>query len=103
MRLIDGNEARRRIVAFATGLHSEVLPVDSVMILLAQEAVVDVVTVVRCKDCAHGVWDDSSGLWQCVKDADYDEKAKIYCGFSAWHDAEFYCADGEVPECAPIR
>ena len=60
----------------------------------------DVAEVVRCKDCAHGIWDDSSGLWQCVKDADYDEKAKIYCGFSAWHGAEFFCADGEEQDDA---
>lgn len=53
MRLIDGDEARRRIVALATGLHSEVLPVDTVMMLLAQETVVDAVSVVRCKDCEY--------------------------------------------------
>ena len=50
-RLIDSDEARRRIIAFATGLHSEVLPVDTVMMLLIQMPTVDAVPVVRCKDC----------------------------------------------------
>ena len=46
-RLIDANEARRRIIAFATGLHSEVLPVDTVILLLIQMLPVDAVEVVR--------------------------------------------------------
>lgn len=64
---------------------------------------VDVAPVVRCRACVHGIWDSSSALWQCVKDADYDEEIGMYTGFSAWHDADFYCADGEVRECIPIR
>lgn len=50
-RLIDADGARRRIIAFATGLHSEVLPVDTVVMLLIQMPPVDAVEVVRCKDC----------------------------------------------------
>ena len=46
-RMIDSDEARRRIIAFATGLHSEVLPVDTVMMLLIQMPAVDAVEVVR--------------------------------------------------------
>lgn len=49
-RLIDDGDARRRILAFATGLHSEVLPVDAVMMLLTQIPTVDAVPVV------HGRW-----------------------------------------------
>ena len=60
-RLIDADEARRRIIAFATGLHSEVLPVDTVMMLLMQIPPVDAVEVVRCRDCKH--WD--SETWFC--------------------------------------
>ena len=52
-RLISDGEARRRIIAFATGLHSVVLPVDTVMMLLTQVPTVDAVEVVRCKDCKH--------------------------------------------------
>ena len=51
-RLIDSDEARRRIIAFATGLHSEVLPVDTVMMLLIQMPDVDAVEVV------HGRWEE---------------------------------------------
>ena len=46
-RLIDVDEARRRIIAFATGLHSEILSVDTVMMLLIQIPTVDAVEVVR--------------------------------------------------------
>lgn len=53
MRLIDADEARRRFIAFATGLHSEVLPVDTVLMLLIQMHTVDAVEVVRCRDCKH--------------------------------------------------
>ena len=53
MMLIDADEARRRIITFATGLHSEVLPVDTVMMLLIQMPIVDAVPVVRCRDCKH--------------------------------------------------
>ena len=49
-RLIDADEASRRIIAFATGLHSVVLSVDTVMMLLTQEPTVDAVEVV------HGHW-----------------------------------------------
>ena len=52
-RLIYADEERRRIIAFATGLHSEVLPVDTVMMLLMQIPTVDAVEVVRCRDCKH--------------------------------------------------
>ena len=51
MKLIDADEARRRIIAFATGLHSEVLPVDTVMMILIQMPIVDAIPVVRCGQC----------------------------------------------------
>lgn len=58
-RLIDGVELRRRIIAFATGMHSEVLPIDTVMMLLMQTPTVDAVEVVRCKDCCSCLIDNS--------------------------------------------
>lgn len=67
-RLIDADEARRRIIAFATGLHSEVLPVDTVMMLLMQIPPVDAVEVVRCQDCKH--WD--SETWFCDNHSTFD-------------------------------
>lgn len=53
MRLISDSEARQRIIAFATGLHSTVLPVDTVIMLLTQVPTVDAVEVVRCRECKH--------------------------------------------------
>ena len=61
-RMIDADEARRRIIAFATGLHSEVLPVDTVMMLLIQMPTVDAVEVVRCKDCIYYCQDKTNGV-----------------------------------------
>ena len=55
MSLIDDADVRRRIIAFATGLHSAALPVDTVMMLLTQVPTIDAVPVVRCKDCARCV------------------------------------------------
>ena len=66
-RLIDSDEARRRIIAFATGLHSEALPVDTVMMLLIQMPAVDAVEVVRCRDCKHA-WIHPCGYVYCHRD-----------------------------------
>ena len=74
-RMIDSDEARRRIIAFATGLHSEVLPVDTVMMLLIQMPAVDAVEVVRCTDCTHRFKDS-------------------WCEY-ADDDDNFYCARGQ--------
>lgn len=54
-RLIDANEAKRRIIAFATGCHSEVLAVDSLIMMLNQSDTVDAVEVV------HGRWEYNPG------------------------------------------
>lgn len=54
-RLIDVNGAKRRIIAFATGCHSEVLPVDAVIMMLNQTPTVDAVEVVRCLICGQPV------------------------------------------------
>lgn len=61
-RLIDGVELRHRIIAFATGMHSEVLPIDTVMMLLMQTPTVDAVPVVRCRECKY--WGDEDGKLQ---------------------------------------
>ena len=49
-RLIDADETRRQIIAFATGLNQTWLSVDTVMMLLAQVPADDVATV------RHGRW-----------------------------------------------
>lgn len=52
MRLIDADELRRQILAFATGCHSEVLAVDTLMMLLIQA------TTINPDDCRpHGRWE----------------------------------------------
>ena len=79
-KLIDSVELRRRIIAFATGLHSEVLSVDTVLMLLMQAQTVDAVEVVRCKDCKHRHKDS-------------------WCEY-ADDDDNFYCARGERKEGA---
>ena len=66
-RLIDAAEARRRIIAFATGLHSEVLPIDTVMMLLTQVPTVDAVPVIRCFECKHA-WIHPCGYVFCHRD-----------------------------------
>ena len=55
-RLIDANEAKRQIIAFATGCHSEVLTVDSIIMMLNQSDTIDAVEVV------HGRWE--YGKWE---------------------------------------
>ena len=66
-RLIEAAEARRRIIAFATGLHSEVLPIDTVMMLLTQVPTVDAVPVIRCFECKHA-WIHPCGYVFCHRD-----------------------------------
>lgn len=46
-RLIDANETKRRIIAFATGCHSEALTVESIIMLLNQSDTVDAVVLPR--------------------------------------------------------
>ena len=60
-RLIDANELKRRIIAFATGCHSEVLTVDSIIMLLNQSDTVEAVEVV------HGrwIWNEENECWVC--------------------------------------
>lgn len=90
-RLIDEAEARRRIIAFATGLHSEVLPIDTVMMLLTQAPTVDAVPVIRCFECKHA-WIHPCGYVLCHRD-----------GRSAYEmtfNLDSFCSYGERKEGA---
>ena len=90
-RLIDEAEARRRIIAFATGLHSEVLPIDTVMMLLTQAPTVDAVPVIRCFECKHA-WIHPCGYVLCHRD-----------GRSAYEmtfNLDSFCRYGEIKEGA---
>lgn len=84
-RLIDVDEARRRIIAFATGLHSEVLSIDTVMMLLIHMPTVDAVEVVRCEDCTNYMNDTAyckkHDKGYCCLDDDIKPK-NHYCGYA---------------------
>lgn len=82
-RLIDEAEARRRIIAFATGLHSEVLPIDTVMMLLTQLQTVDALSVIRCRDCfGRSCWEkDENGCDICLVSGLYVRGEDDYCPY----------------------
>ena len=76
MRLIDVDEAKRRIIEFATGCHPEVLTVDSIIMLLDKADTVDAVPVV------HGRW----------VGVDYDLAYECsVCGYSTPCQLSNYC------------
>lgn len=85
-RLIDVNEAKRRIIAFATGCHSEVLTVDTIIMLLNQSDTVDAKEVVRCKDCAWSMRDDD--VYYCINPDGLDNYAKPddFCSYGERKD-----------------
>lgn len=55
----------------------------------------DVVKVVRCKNCINGIYDEANNIYKCVKSADYDPEYDDWLGFVSYHNADYYCADGE--------
>lgn len=102
-RLIETGELRRRIIAFATGLHSEVLPVDTVMMLLMQTQTVDAVEVLRCRDCKY--WGDEDGKLQRSDGVLYARctvhNYLIDGRHTGWCPTENdFCSYGERKECA---
>ena len=84
-RLIDVDGARRRIIALATGLHSEVLPIDTLLMLLRQIPTVDAVDVVRCEDCTNYMNDTAyckkHDKGYCCLDDNIKPK-NHYCGYA---------------------
>ena len=82
-RLIDEAEARRRIIAFATGLHSEVLPIDTVIVLLTQLPTIDNVSLVRCRECfGRSCWEkDENGCNICWVSGLYVRGEDDYCPY----------------------
>lgn len=55
----------------------------------------DVVEVVRCKNCINGIYDEANGIYKCVKSAEMDSEFGDWIGFISYHNADYYCADGE--------
>lgn len=58
-RLIDVDEAKAKIIAFATECGSTILPIDAILMILNQ---IDTVEVLRCRDCKY--WGDEDGILQ---------------------------------------
>ena len=58
-RLIDVDEAKAKIIAFATECSSTILPIDAILMILNQ---IDTVEVLRCRDCKY--WGDEDGILQ---------------------------------------
>lgn len=56
---------------------------------------IDVTEVVRCKNCINGIYDEENNIYKCVKSADYDPEYDDWLGFVSYHNADYYCADGE--------
>lgn len=55
----------------------------------------DVVEVVRCRDCKHGIWDEDEQKYKCVCFADYEPTTDEWYGFVSYEEADFYCGRGE--------
>ena len=73
---------KQRLIAFATELHTEVLTLDTIIMILNQYEPVDAVQVVRCKDCKYWEKQKDSAQGRCILSGNYPT--------SAW-----FCANGE--------
>ena len=58
----------------------------------------------RCHECIYGIQceddplceGDPGDFWyQCVEGAEYDTESGMYHGFTSYHSADFFCANGE--------
>ena len=58
-RMIDADEAKAKIIAFAAECGSTILPIDAILMILNQ---IDTVEVLRCRDCKY--WGDEDGILQ---------------------------------------
>lgn len=50
-RLIDADELKRRMMAFTTGVSTNYLVIENIVMMINQADTVDAVEVVSCKDC----------------------------------------------------
>ena len=55
----------------------------------------DVVPVVRCKDCKHGIWDEEEQMWECILSVDLTGDPDTYAMFHEYNDGEHFCSYGE--------
>lgn len=57
---------------------------------------VDLVEVVRCKDCEHSrICVDNHEVIQCILNSDYDEETGSDYGFLSYHSENHFCSYGE--------
>ena len=63
--------------------------------LLDKIPAADVVEVVRCRECKHGIWDEDEQMYKCVVSADFCEEIGDFFGFIEYEEADFYCGRGE--------
>lgn len=58
----------------------------------------------RCHECIYGIRCEDDPLYegdpddfryQCVEGAEYDSVSGLYIGFTSYHSADFFCANGE--------
>ena len=63
---------------------------------IADHLIANGVTIpVRCWECKHGIWDEENEMWKCIESAEYDSNFGDYIGWVHYHNADYYCADGE--------
>ena len=80
-KLIDADEAKCEIIAFATSCNSQILPIDAILMILNQIDTVNSVEVVHCSDCKH-----------------HNDCGTHFCdaiGMDCPDDPEFSCSYGE--------
>ena len=73
--------------SFATGLIIE---------QIEKAPSVDVVEIVKCKDCNHGRnCVDNDGVIMCILNSEKDEETDIDYGFLSFHSENHFCSYGE--------
>ena len=55
----------------------------------------DVVPVVRCKNCKHGIWDKEEQMWECIVGVDLTGDPDTYAMFHEYNDGAHFCSYGE--------
>ena len=91
MRLIDKDELLsdiERTIEESGCVNHE----DEIMDCVWYASDVDAVPVVRCKDCAHGRYDDEGEMYECG-----------YVGLALYNESNHYCSYGAKMEDKPCE
>ena len=95
VKLIDVDVAIERARKSDEIVGSSIWETSEVVMFLEDEPTIDAVPVVRCEKCINGIYDEANDIYKCVKSADYDPEFDDWLGFVSYHNADYYCADGE--------